>query len=59
LDRTHVALDTRPNISVRLFNPRRNRDDIIRRGFTMLLRAFLAIRRMHNKVWMTVSRGVV
>jgi cardiolipin synthase C len=55
-DRTHVALDTHPNISVRLFNPSRNRDDIIRRGFEMLLRAFLAIRRMHNKAWIADGR---
>lgn len=55
-DRTHVALDTHPNISVRLFNPSRNRDDLVRRGFEMLLRAFVATRRMHNKAWIADGR---
>lgn len=55
-DRTHVALDTHPNIAVRLFNPSRNRDDIVRRGIEMLLRAFRATRRMHNKTWIADGR---
>lgn len=55
-DRTHVALDTHPNIAVRLFNPSRNRDDIVRRGIEMLLRAFRATRRMHNKAWIADGR---
>jgi cardiolipin synthase C len=55
-DRRHLALDAHPNISVRVFNPSRNRDSAIRRGIEMVLRAFSATRRMHNKAWIADGR---
>ena len=58
-DRTHLALDAHPNISVRLFNPSRNRGGTVRRGIEMLLRAFSITRRMHNKAWIADGRLAV
>jgi cardiolipin synthase C len=55
-DRTLLALDTHPNIAVRVFNPSRNRDSAFRRGIEMVLRAFSSTRRMHNKAWIADGR---
>ncbi|WP_035485515.1 phospholipase D family protein [Geminicoccus roseus] len=58
-DKTYRALDHHPNISVRLFNPARNRSDQVRRGIEMILRAFRITRRMHNKAWIVDGRLAV
>jgi len=55
-DHTLVALDAHPNIAVRLFNPSRSREGALRRGIEMMLRAFSATRRMHNKAWIADGR---
>lgn len=59
LDRAHLALDEHPNIAVRLFNPSRNREAVLRRGVEMLLRAVSITRRMHNKAWIADGRLAV
>lgn len=51
LDSTYLALNTHPQIEVRLFNPSRSRTSPIRRGLELGLRYFSATRRMHNKSW--------
>lgn len=53
------ALDRHPSIEVRLFNPSRNRDGVFRRGVELLLRAYSANRRMHNKMWIADGRIAV
>jgi putative cardiolipin synthase len=58
-DRTYLALDSHPNIVVRLFNPSRNREGALQRGFESLLRAFSVTRRMHNKAWIADGRLAV
>jgi putative cardiolipin synthase len=55
-DKSYLALDAHPNISVRLFNPSRARDGGLRRGIEMLLRAYSVTRRMHNKAWIADGR---
>ena len=55
-DSTHLALDSHPNIEIRLFNPSRNRANVLRRGIEMALRAFSVTRRMHNKAWIADGR---
>lgn len=55
-DSAYLALDSHPNIEVRLFNPSRSRANALRRGFELLLRAFSATRRMHNKAWIADGR---
>jgi len=55
-DHTLVALDAHPKIAVRLFNPSRSREGALRRGIEMMLRAFSATRRMHNKAWIADGR---
>ena len=55
-DRTWLALDSHPNIAVRLFNPSRNRENALRRGLEMVLRAASVTRRMHNKAWIADGR---
>lgn len=47
----YLALDSHPNIEVRMFNPTRARDNALRRGLEMVLRLFSMTRRMHNKGW--------
>lgn len=54
-----AALDTHPNIEVRLFNPTRNRAGVLGRGVEMLLRGFSLNRRMHNKAWIADGRVAV
>ena len=58
-DRAYLALETHPNISIRLFNPSRTRDGLVRRGIELLLRAFRINRRMHNKAWIVDGRIAV
>jgi cardiolipin synthase C len=58
-DRTWSALDSHPRIEVRLFNPSRNRENVLRRGLEMLLRAVSVTRRMHNKAWIADGRLAV
>lgn len=58
-DKAYLALDAHPNIAVRLFNPSRNRQDVLRRAIEMLLRAVSATRRMHNKAWIADGRLAV
>ena len=55
-DRAYSAIDTHPNIAVRLFNPSRARNRGLRRGLEMLLRLFSVTRRMHNKAWIADGR---
>ena len=51
-----AALNSHPNISVRIFNPTRSRDRNWRRGLEMVLRFFSVNRRMHNKAWIADGR---
>lgn len=53
------ALDTHPNIEVRLFNPTRAREGTLARGVELLLRFFSVNRRMHNKAWIADGRVAV
>ena len=55
-DSTYIALDSHPNIEVRLFNPSRNRTSSFRRGLELVLKYFTATRRMHNKNWIADGR---
>lgn len=55
-DRTYIALDSHPNIEVRLFNPSRSRSDAFRRGIELIVKYFTATRRMHNKCWIADGR---
>jgi putative cardiolipin synthase len=55
-DSIYLALDSHPNIEVRLFNPITNRTSALRRGFELLLRAWSTTRRMHNKAWIADGR---
>ena len=55
-DPVYLALDSHPNVEVRLFNPSRARKGALRRGLEMALRAFSATRRMHNKAWIADGR---
>jgi cardiolipin synthase C len=58
-DKTCLTLDAHPNISIRLFNPSRNRNNMLRRAVEMLLRAMRITRRMHNKAWIADARIAV
>lgn len=53
------ALDSHPNIEVRIFNPTRARGTGLRRGVEMLLRVFSVTRRMHNKAWIVDGQVAV
>lgn len=55
-DAVFLALDSHPNIELRLFNPTRARRPGLRRGIEMVLRAFSVTRRMHNKAWIADGR---
>lgn len=55
-DEELLALDSHPNIEVRLFNPGRNRTSALRRAFEIGLRFFSFNRRMHNKAWIADNR---
>jgi cardiolipin synthase C len=55
-DPTYLALDSHPNIEVRLFNPSRSRSSAFRRGLELIVKYFTATRRMHNKCWIADGR---
>jgi putative cardiolipin synthase len=55
----YLALDSHPNIEVRMFNPTRARENALRRGMEMFLRLFTATRRMHNKAWIADARVAI
>lgn len=58
-DPSLLALDSHPNISVRLFNPSRSRSNAFRRGLELMVRYFTATRRMHNKCWIADGRVLI
>lgn len=58
-DSSLLALDSHPNIEVRLFNPSRSRTDTFRRGLELTLKYFTATRRMHNKCWLADGRVLI
>ncbi|KQT70037.1 MULTISPECIES: phospholipase D family protein [unclassified Aureimonas] len=58
-DEALVTLDAHPSIEVRMFNPTRARENALRRGIEMALRAFSVNRRMHNKAWIADGRVAV
>jgi len=58
-DAVFLALDSHPNIELRLFNPTRARARGLRRGLEMALRAFSVTRRMHNKAWIADGRVAI
>jgi putative cardiolipin synthase len=58
-DRSYLALNAHPNISVRLFNPRLTRGGLFRRALETVLRGIRITRRMHNKAWITDGRIAV
>ena len=58
-DSVLAAMDTHPNIEVRLFNPTRAREGTLGRGMELLLRFFSVNRRMHNKAWIADGRLAV
>jgi putative cardiolipin synthase len=55
-DPSYRALDSHPNIEVRLFNPSRTLPGALARGVELALRAVHATRRMHNKAWIADGR---
>ncbi len=55
-DPLYLALDRHPNVSVRLFNPIRNRESALRRGVEMVLHLVRYNRRMHGKAWIADGR---
>lgn len=59
LDPSLLALDSHPNIEVRLFNPSRSRQDSFRRGLELIFKYFTATRRMHNKCWLADGRVLI
>lgn len=54
-----LALDSHPNIEVRLFNPSRSRSNAFRRGIELAVKYFTATRRMHNKCWIADGRVLI
>jgi putative cardiolipin synthase len=58
-DRAILALDSHPQIEVRLFNPARNREGSWGRAAELLLRALSLNRRMHNKAWIADGRAAI
>lgn len=59
LDPSLLALDSHPNIEVRLFNPSRSRKDTFRRGLELTFKYFTATRRMHNKCWLADGQVLI
>lgn len=55
-DPNYIALDSHPNIEVRLFNPSWARAFGLQRGLELVLRAVRTTRRMHNKAWIADGR---
>ena len=58
-DPYYRAIDSHPQIEVRLFNPSRNRASGFHRGVELVLRFVTATRRMHNKAWIADGRVAV
>lgn len=58
-DKTFLALDSHPNIAVRLFNPSWARSGALHRALEMALRAVSMTRRMHNKAWIADGRFAI
>ncbi|MCX7351010.1 MAG: phospholipase D-like domain-containing protein [Alphaproteobacteria bacterium] len=58
-DPSLLALDSHPNIEVRLFNPSRSRTNSFRRGLEIACKYFTATRRMHNKCWLADGRVLI
>ena len=58
-DFTYLAVNSHPNIEIRLFNPSRSRASALLRGIEMALRAFSLTRRMHNKAWIADGRMAI
>lgn len=56
-DATYLALDSHPNIELRLFNPSWARTVRLFRRLEIVLRFFTMTRRMHNKAW--IADGTV
>jgi len=57
-DALMMALDTHPNIEIRLYNPFRNRNGIWRM-VEMVQRVFSVNHRMHNKSWIADGRVAI
>nr|WP_204339065.1 phospholipase D family protein [Rhizobium leguminosarum] len=55
-DKIFYSIDCHPNIELRLFNPTKARENILRRGIEMALRFRSVNRRMHNKAWVADGR---
>lgn len=55
-DSNYRAVDTHPNVEVRLFNPLRCREGMLLRGLEMILRFWSVNRRMHHKAWIADGR---
>ncbi|MCI9865652.1 phospholipase D family protein [Rhizobium skierniewicense] len=58
-DRAFQAIDSHPNIELRLFNPTKARENVFRRGLEMVLRFRSVNRRMHNKAWIADGRILI
>lgn len=58
-DRAFHAIDSHPNIELRLFNPTKARENIMRRGLEMMMRFRSVNRRMHNKAWIADGRVLI
>ena len=54
-----LAMDSHPNVEVRLFNPSRSRTNVFRRGLELTVKYFTATRRMHNKCWIADGRVLI
>ncbi|WP_392563702.1 phospholipase D family protein [Orbus wheelerorum] len=54
-----ATLGLHPNISIRMFNPTRARNNSLIRGIEMILRIFSINRRMHNKSWIADGRMAI
>jgi putative cardiolipin synthase len=54
-DSTYLALDSHPNISLRLFNPSKARGNRLARWLELITRHVAMTRRMHNKAWIADS----
>lgn len=58
-DEQYLALDSHPNISVRLFNPSGLRNGSLFRWLELVLRVFAMTRRMHAKAWIADRRVAI
>jgi len=57
-DAALLALDSHPNIEIRVYNPFRNRDGVAR-VIEMVQRMFSVTYRMHNKAWIADGRVAI